>query len=267
MKKISFKLLQLIEEKTSRGEKFVRPSRDTFNDMESDFHIIIDDIFYEVNVEKNDSFIWFEFDYGQPNPIDNKLTNIKTGAKKENLRTLEEAELTNQLFALYDFEKELLYFSNLNKEKVFTNMLKEKLEKDFIIKRFYKQKEEFISILKEVDEISFTDAKNLFNQDTKRRQALIDLTGTNAPEKFTLSSHYSKASQLKHFIRELFDSRTRNELNELVIKGTDDNNFEFIYNVETFIQKIIINVTRNDKGTFDSGKVKSKLISMLYNER
>lgn len=268
MRKIGFNIMMLIEDRQStKGERFLNPIPETFEKIDNSFHLSIDNVFYEVKIEKGESFIWFELDYGKPNPIDNELTNIKTGTKKENQRTLEEAELTSQLFALYDFKKELLYFSNLNKENVFTSILNKKLEKHLFLKRFYKQKEEFISILKEVDEISFTDAKNLFNQDTKRRQALIDLTGTNAPEKFTLSSHYFKASQLKHFIRDLFDSRARNELNELVIKGTDDNNFAFVYNVDTFMQKIIINVTRNDKGTFDSEKVKSKLINMLYNER
>jgi hypothetical protein len=91
--------------------------------MESSFHILMDDVYYEINVEKKDNYIWFAFDYGKPDPIDNKLTNINTGSKKDNPRENDEAELLHQLFALYDFNKNLLYISSLKKEKMFAQML------------------------------------------------------------------------------------------------------------------------------------------------
>jgi hypothetical protein len=56
------------------------------------------------------------------------LTNINTGSKKDNPRENDEAELLHQLFALYDFNKNLLYISNLKKEKMFAQMLEKKLQ-------------------------------------------------------------------------------------------------------------------------------------------
>src|SRR5690554_7058619 len=119
MEKIGFNIMQLYEEKVEKGERFVLPKENSFSSLEPSFHLLIDNVYYEVKVENNSQYIWFVFDYGKPNPIDTNLTNINTGKKKTNPRTLDEAELIQQLFVLYRFDKSLLYISNLNKEKTF----------------------------------------------------------------------------------------------------------------------------------------------------
>lgn len=266
MKDIAFNLLQLTVENTSLGERYSAPSVGYFNALEESFHILLDGVYYEVIVEKEDGYIWFAFDYGKPDPIDDKLTNIKTGSKKDNPRENDEAELLHQLFALYYFNTNLLYFSNLNKEKMFETMLQEKLQKPFITKKFFKSKEEFIEILKEVDEISFTEAKDLFNQNSKARQALIDLTGTDAPERFTLNTKYNKKSNITGFIKKLLQSKDDLELNELVIRGVDNDNFGFMFNVDTFVQRIYLTSEKNEKGKFDAELIKQELLKILSNE-
>lgn len=263
MEKIGFSIMHLYEDSIEKGERFINPDFESFSKIENSFNILLDNIFYEINIEKNNNFVWFVFNYGKPNPIDENLTNINTGEKKENQRTAEEAELIQQLFVLYKIENSLLYISNLNKEKTFVKMITEKLDKNFHTHKFFKSRDEFIAILKDVDEISFTDARNLFNQDTKRRQALIDLTGTDAPEKFSLLTKYRKSSQLTDFITKLFKSRDKNELSELIIRGVDNDNFSFTYNIESFIQKITIQVAKNDNGLFEPESVKDELLKLL----
>jgi hypothetical protein len=234
--------------------------------MELSFHILMDDVYYEINVEKEDNYIWFVFDYGKPDPIDDKLTNINTGSKKDNPRENDEAELLHQLFALYDFNKNLLYLSNLNKEKMFEKMLQEKLQRPFVTKKFFKPKDEFINVLKEVNEISFTEAKDLFNQDSKTRKALKDLTGTEAPEKFKLDTTYPKDSNIVGFIKKLIQSKSKFELNELVIRGIDNDNFGFVFNVDSFVQRITLSSKKNENGKFDADLIKQELLKRLTNE-
>jgi len=72
MNKIGFNIMQLFEEKTSSGERFFIPSADSFSQMETSFYVLMDNIYYDVNVEKEDNYIWFAFDYGNPGPIDDK---------------------------------------------------------------------------------------------------------------------------------------------------------------------------------------------------
>ncbi len=62
MSKIEFNLLQLIVEKPSSGERFSTPSADSFNELEESFHILLDNMYYEVIVEKEDDYVWFSFD-------------------------------------------------------------------------------------------------------------------------------------------------------------------------------------------------------------
>src|SRR5699024_2950243 len=143
--------------------------------LDESFYVLIDDIYYEVIVEKEDEYIWFVFDYGKPNPLDDKLTNIKTGDKKENQRQPDEVELTSQLFILYYFSNNTLYVSNLQKKNLLEKVLLDKLEKKFEVKNYYLAKEDFIKTVKSINNISFTEVKDLFSQDSKKRQALVDL--------------------------------------------------------------------------------------------
>ncbi len=122
------------------------------------------------------------------------LTNIKTGDKKENQRQPDEVELTSQLFILYYFGNNTLYVSNLQKKNLLEKVLLDKLEKKFEVKNYYLAKEDFIKTLKSINNISFTEVKDLFSQDSKKRQALVDLTGTDAPERFSLDAKYSKGN-------------------------------------------------------------------------
>lgn len=267
MDRIIFNKLQLIENSLDSVERFVVPTKSIFKHIEPQFHLLIDGTYYEINTEVTDNYVWFAFDYGKPNPIDEELTNINTGRKKDNPRNIDEAELLHQLFACYDFNEELLYLSSLHKISLFEFMLTEQLNIAVNVKKILKSADEFIEIFKQIDEISFTEIKDLFNQDSKKRQALIDLTGTDAPDKFALTAKYSKNRSIVSFIKELMLSKQSHHLKELVIKGVDNDNFEFVFNVDSFIQKITIPIDKDENGKFDPIDVKSMLISRLSYER
>ncbi len=151
-----------------------------------------------------------------------------------------------------------MYIYNLDKKNIFKTFLTEKLSIIFEIKNIYVSKDEFIKQLKEVSKIQFTDTRNLFNQGSKERQALIDLTGTDAPDNFSIEATYSKGMLVKiaRFLR-------KQENRNLVIKGKDESGFEKIYNSEDLTQKIKIDVTKNDNGKYDSETVKINLLSKL----
>lgn len=263
MEKIPFNLMQLIEETQEVGERFISPAFDSFNNMQNSFHTLVNDVYYEIKVQKEEDYIWFEFEHGKPNPIDDKLTNINTGVKKSNLRQDDEAELLKQLFVLYHFNKKILFISNSKKKQIFEQVLKQGTEKQFTVKSFFKTKEEFISLLKSVDKISFTEARNLFNYNSKKRQALIDLTGTDAPDKFTLEAHYKKKIDLVGFIGQLIDSQKGSKLKELIIQGTDESDFNFIFNVDSFVRKIEVQCEKENNGKYNPESVRKQLIKVI----
>lgn len=263
MEKLYFNIFQVIEETKTTGDRFVYPTYETFKDMEDEFNILIDGIYYEVIVEKINDYIWFSFDFGKPNPRDNKLTDIVTGEKRENDRELTEAELIQQFFCLYCFKRNLLYISNSKKKNTLSIVFKEKINQKFSFKTIQKTKDEFISILEEVNEITFTETKHLFAWDSKKRKALKDLTGIDSPNEFTISAKYPKSSKLVDFIKELFVEKKNNTLKDLIIRGNDEYNFEIIFNNDTFSRKIEVQINRDENGKYLSNEVKNNLLKEL----
>lgn len=263
MEKIHFNVLQIIEESKTVGERFVYPTAETFKILNTQFSILIDGIYYEVFVEKQSDFIWFSFDFGKPNPRDKHLTNISTGEKRDNDRELTEAELIQQFFCLYHYKKELLYISNIKKQNILKTLLEEKVKQNFSFKTIKKTKEEFISILAKINKITFTEARNLFNHDSKKRNALKDLTGVDSPKEFTIEASYEKSNDLVIFIEELFIEKNTNSLKDLIICGNDENDFEIIFNNDTFSKKIEVKNTKDENGKYISDEVKINLLKEM----
>ena len=263
MEKIAFHLMQLYEVTPKFGERFVHPNPNIFNVMPEFFNILINKFYYEVSVQKNEKYIWFDVNFGSPNPRDEELTNINNGNKKSNPREIIEAELLKQVFCLYHYSKQTLYLSNPKKKKLVEVILKEKTGIDFKVKSFFKTKNEFIELLKSVNEISFTEVRNLFHKDSLERQALIDLTGTDSPDDFTITAKYSKANVISGFLNKLFNGLTNNSLKDLIIRGTDEDNFSIIFNNDTFTKKIDVSSSKDSNGKFSAKSVKSSLLQEL----
>lgn len=259
--KLSFSLLQLIEETINSLERYKELTTITFQKLENNFYICYEGTFYEVTVDKNSDYIWMIFDYGKPMPKDKNLTNINTGDKIPNKREDDEVELTSQLFVLYHYKSKTLYTSNINKIKFIEDILSKKLEKRFIVKKYFKTIEEFIETLKCVTEISFTDTSNLFN-DNEERQALKDLTGTDAPEKFKITANYPIGVEFKQFIRKI-TGKVGSNTSSLVIKGIDESNFNFVYNQQNFVKKIEVRCFRDSLGKFVPKEVLNELLKNI----
>jgi len=263
MEKISFHLMQLIEETAQLGERFIPPDLQYIDDIPQNFEITLDKFYYDVTFEKTAEYIWFDVTFGSPAPRDDELTNVKDGTKKNNPRDISEAELLKQVFCLYDFSKQILYLSNLQKKTFIETILKQRTGRNFIIKPFYKSKDEFVEILRSVNEISFTEARNLFDMNSRQRQALIDLSGTDSPENFTITANYSRGEKLYNFIDLLHNSRVNGSIRDLVIRGLDRDKFEIIFNNDTFSRKIEISSQKDNNGKHLPEKIKQNLLQKL----
>jgi hypothetical protein len=255
--------MELIEEPVNSGDRFILPTRNTFYSLEENFSFHNEKTFYEIFVEKANDYVFFICDFGNPEPRDENLTNVNTGTKSNNPRTKEQAELLNQVFFLYHYDKNLLYISNSQKKSLFESILKEKLQKDFTIKNVFKKEDDFINILNECNSIKFTHINNLFNKDSKKKQALIDLTGTDAPEEFTIEAKYGKNNNVFDFIKNICQAKRDSNISSLAICGIDEKGFEFVYNIDTFQQKITIYCAKNENGKFIADNVKDKLLEEI----
>ncbi len=263
MANLNFNILHIIEESKSTGERYLHPTLSTFEAIDLQFNILIDGVYYEVVIEKSNDYLWIALDFGKPNPRDEHLTNIITGEKRENEREITEAELIGQFFCLYDYKTTFFYISNIKKKNVILTIFKEKLKLNFIFQTIQKTKEEFIELLNKVSEISFTEVKHLFSHNSKKRQALKDLTGVDAPKEFTIKALYDKSNSLVEFLKELFTEKENDSLKDLIIRGSDESSFEIIFNNDTFNKKIELKSVKDENGKFISNEIKDSLLKEL----
>ncbi len=270
MEKINFNLMQIIIDTPNNDDidRFVTPSVETFELLpQKDSFSIDGNCFYEVTINNNEDYLWLSFDYGKAKPRDENITNIITGDKKDNERGVDEVELLNQIFCLFYYKNNTLYISNTKQKGIVEKFLKEKLNIDIVIKSFYKTPDEFIETIKFVGKIKFTYAKDLFNTDSNERQALIDLTGTEAPDKFTIEAEYNKHN-IKNFLQNLLNSKRENKIKDLVVCGLDDKKFNVIYNADTFTRKIEVLCDKfEETGKFNNDTAMINLLKKLNNER
>ncbi len=268
MEKLGFSLMQLIVESTTEGERFIMPSKEIFESLTTT-SLQDKEVYYSISVEKTDDYLWLYFNHGKATPRTETVINIETGIEKDNLRLDSEAELLDQLFVLYYYETHTLYVSNAKKVKVIETFFKKNLQQDICIKHFYKSPQELIAILKTIESIKFTSVANIFNQDDKKRQALKDLTGTDAPETFTLVATY-KQKTISKWLHTLIGEEDNYSICDLVVCGRDENeaNVTATFNKEMFVRKIEIHAAREQTtGLFTPDSIKCALLNILSNER
>lgn len=124
MAKIKFSKFQLLKDVDDRGERILPPKKDDFNGLEDLEKYVEEKNYYDIKIIREEDYVWFVFDYGNPEPRDPILIDINTGEKTENQRTLFQTELLQQFFALYFYSTGELYLSNSQKKNFFICFLK-----------------------------------------------------------------------------------------------------------------------------------------------
>jgi hypothetical protein len=267
MEVLTFTKMQIIEETTRPGERYINPSKETFDSLPETFSHTQDSVYFDIVVEKDDDYIFFIFKYGNTEPWDENLTHIHTGVKKPNQRAKDETELNKQAFFLYHYKNKILYVSNSQRKSLFQSILKDKIQRDFIIKSIYIDEDEFIKTLNECSEISFTHVENIFSHNSKKKQALVDLSGIDSPNEFTIFAKYKRDNTLIKFIKELIMEKREQKIKGLTICGLDENGLNMVYNVDSFTQKIKVLCPKDDNKQFIDVEVKERLLQEIKNER
>ena len=136
-----------------------------------------------------------------------------------------------------------------------------------------KIKRNFLKKLSSVDEIQFTSKDDIFSTLSQKRGALYDLFETDGLEDLTLNVKLSsmKINKIKTFLRRILKESENHQLSSILIRGNDDAGFEHVFNRDTFIKKISINVEKQQAtGKFLGSEVKDillKEIESLSNEK
>lgn len=244
------------------------PNRETFTGIESEFKYNNDD-FYLINTELTDEYFWIAFKYGKSNPRPKEIINTINLELEPNPRGESQIEPRKQLFVLYDFTKQILYISDIRKKNFVEKILKEKTERDISLKTIFKDIESFYSEIKKIHKINFVSVqRNLFTSQSSLEQTLKDNYGIEEPEEFSLEAKFNipLSQTIKKTINKLRGEKKDGHLKSLIIQGIDEQGFSTVFNEGTFINKIKLELARNDEGLFDDQCVKNKLMEKLYEQ-
>ena len=272
MSELTFSIWKPLIKSEKRGERWLQPILNTFDKL-TPCDLKHEKGLYHLEVDKNKHYVFIVIESGKLEPRDTTVTDYYTNQKRENPKSETELEFLKQFFVLFDLDNNLLYFSDVRHRNLLEKILKDTTEVEFSIKGFYEDKEEFLKILSSVDEIQFTSKDDIFSTLSQKREALYDLFETDGLEDITLNVKLSsmKINKIKTFLRRIVKESDNHQLSGILIRGNDDAGFEHVFNRDTFIKKISINVEKQQAtGKFLGSEVKDillKEIESLANEK
>ncbi len=256
---LTFSAFQLIinENKPNLSE-FAEVSEEQYNTKDNT---------YKINIEKIDNrFLWIYVIYGGSLPYSEEVVDTKTDKIIDNPRKINHVELNHQLFCLYDSQEYYFYISNSKKKTFLEDYFKEKLSKNFIIKRFFKNPREFIDEINKIDKISFTSKNNIFTTNSGLFDDVKDIFGLGQPENFKIDINYDSKNKTKKFIEIFQNFLTKNnnrEIQSLVCIGKDDNEVESIFDINSFTKTRTLMLKKDKVGMFEPNIVKKNFLNQL----
>lgn len=260
-KKVSFSIFQLYYKSKAPGALYEQLTPDMATILPTSFDYEKGNgAIFRVNVHSADDYLFLAVNFGTADPRADKVVNIADGTERDNPRGLNEAELRNQLFVMYDYNRETLYLSNRRYQKTIMEIFKEQFE--FEAKAVFANIHEFIKHVTSIKEVQFTSTADLFSQNQVQRNALMDLTGVESPSRFKIITDYKgqyPIKQLEKFLTSLDSEAQKRALSGLVIKGDNESGFEQIYNVDTLISKVAIILHKDENGIVDSNAAETLL--------
>ena len=188
------------------------------------------------------------------------------GGIVDNPRRKTQTELNNQIFSLYDFQNQTLFLQK-DKDKTFLQeYFKEDIQKDCIIKRFFKTPQEFISNIVRVKKISFTSKTNLFTNEVGLFDNMSDIFGLGQPETFYISMDYKNKPVTENFagcLESLVARKNNCEFDSLVVIGENDSKIESVFNIESYVESEDINIKTDENGMYNEILVMNSLIAKI----
>lgn len=253
---ITFSIWKMFVRNEQRGEIWILPTREYFVKGLKEFKKI-NSKFHTITKIDGDNFIFIIIDSGDIEPRDEFVIDVESAEKRANPRNKNEVELIKQTFIYYDFETDLLYISGVRHKGLFEKVLDLKSDEDILIKGVYEDSETFLKLIKSVEEISFKTEDDIFASLSDKRQTLYDLFETSDLGDLTLDLKLKNIPKQKiiNFIKSLFAEQKNQTLTSLMIRGKDESNFEYVYNINSFIKKLTMVVDKQTSGKFENEDV------------
>lgn len=143
------------------------------------------------------------------------------------------------------------------------------LGKDVTLKHYFLGVEEFMRAVKSLKTVYMAKTHgNLKGQENLLAKPfdMYGLGELGATNKFQISLDYGNKPMNSKFlapIKNLFNKQQEGEFDSLICVGKDDSNAEIIFNINTYIQKIEIDIEKDSKGLYSPQEVRKTVIKEL----
>ena len=217
----------------------------------------------------NGDFMLMSLYEGRFLPLSSTVFNRELNSEQPNSRTEAEAEWNSQTYGVYNFKNKILYISNINKKSSFESIVKDRIlrnsDANVMISNIYKDVNAFINEISKADKIVFarknSDQVSLFS-DT----AEFDPKWSEGAESFSVELKYNKLKVFKEKVFEFCNLAKKKEISKLICIGCGDDNLEKVFRIDKFIEKISVDVQKNERGLYEDDLVFSTLVRSFDHE-
>ena len=220
---------------------------------------------YSIDMEIiNNRYFWMSCDYDDAVRFRDYVINRETGEKEPNPRSKDQIEPRQQFFACYDCETHLLYLNDLNRRNFLQQYLSEMTQKNFKINNIYTSVDEFCSRIKTIRGFQYTQVDNLFSRGSDLFTQVGNIWGQDLPSKILLKVSYGDVP-VHGGGRQIVDTicRHKNEFENVVIVGCDDEGVEHTFDFSSMLKHITISPPKDENEHFDSKEVQTMLLREL----
>lgn len=194
----------------------------------------------------------------------NYVVNQETGAKEDNPRKKIQVEPRQQFFACFDSLSNRLYLSDIKRKNFLEKYLNQILDCKIQIKYTYKSLDDFCKTIKTIKGFRFTQTRNLFTKPDDLFSIVGNQFGQDLPDKMTLKVEYSSLYVINEGMKLLKRlAQSRNDFDEVVVIGCNDEGIEESYNFESLIQHIDIELKKDTNEHFNVNDVRDSLLEKL----
>ena len=211
-------------------------------------------------------YYWLYLQYDNANLYAPHVVDIMDDAVKDNPRPKNQVEMRNQLFACYDLLRKILYVSDYQKKAAITYYIEETLQCDAKAKYVFSSIDEFLSRVTTLKSVSFTQKNNLYNlPEHSIFRKVSSIYGLDLPSRSKVKLDYGDTpiGTIRDAMRDWKVKREAGEFEDIVVVGVDDRGIEEVFNFQTAISSVELNVIKDDNGRFDPEAVKAALINQL----
>ena len=139
-----------------------------------------------------------------------------------------------QLFACYDLDRQLLYVSDYGKKATITDYIGDMLQQSASVKNVLKSVDEFVSVVKQLKSVTFTQRRNLFTTSTPNSifQKQANLYGLDLPDRSKIKLDYglSPIAMARNVLQNWESKHASGEFEEVIVVGLDDSGLENSFN-------------------------------------